>query len=165
MGARREKGWKKSNRAIKYWSQIRIMSLGGHSQRLIPPILYFLSSTLGESPGPAFQNVCVCVCLSVCLSPISRPLIGWKYRGGGYGGGWACRGLKIWCSLKQRKGWAEFCHTQSRWSLAGRNSSHEWLLPPVQHQHQHLAHLLVITSLVIWLPGVVRRLQLVGVFG
>ena len=97
-------------------------------------LIWCLSSTLGESTGPVVQNVCVCVfeCLSVCLSPISRPLIGRKYRGGGYWGGWACRGPQICCSIKQRKGCTELCHTQI-FSLANLWKSiffwFDWVLP------------------------------------
>ena len=41
---------------------------------------HFLPSAHGESPGPVFQNVCMCVCLSVCVSPIPRPLIDQKLK-------------------------------------------------------------------------------------
>ena len=85
----------------------------------IKSICVFLSSALRKSPELVIHNICLCV----CLSPISRPLIGRKYRGGGYWGGWACRGPQICCSIKQRKGCAELCHTQI-FSLANLWKSH-----------------------------------------
>ena len=62
---------------------------------------------------------------------ISRPLIGRKYCGGGYWGGWACRGPQICCSMKQRKGCAELCHTQtlSLASLWKFNFWFDWVMP------------------------------------